>query len=437
MPSDLRKISWLAVALLVVLRISIGWHLFYEGLWKLSTQNTPTPWTAEGYLKNSTGPLRTTFRKMTGDENDLKWLNYEAMSAKWDAWRDRFAAHYALDETQLAELNQLLEGTERGYRASVELPPDFNFDEIVKSAGVSKEAIKYDAKAKEFVVDSKLHLLPSEQAKLLDGIKDDPVKNENPELFAKLTKAINDVAKRASKLSYRERLMAMLQGDPDRVGIIQKAKKEGDLALVVTVGEVENYQDLAKRYEDNYAKAKTKYQWDHLERQWAELQQKRRSLVGPVQSLEKDLFEDAGKLLNSSQLAKGPVAEPVTEMSRINFRTMWGLTILGLLLMAGLLTRVSALGGAFLLLMFYMAMPPWPGVQEIPSIEHNLIVNKVLVEMLVLLAIAALPSGKWFGMDAIVSVLTHRRKRNVNSNRPAEKFWFPKIAGVTLYKVGH
>ena len=35
MPSDLRKISWLAVTLIVVLRISIGWHLFYEGMWKL------------------------------------------------------------------------------------------------------------------------------------------------------------------------------------------------------------------------------------------------------------------------------------------------------------------------------------------------------------------------------------------------------------------
>ncbi|MGV3486756.1 MAG: DoxX family protein, partial [Planctomycetaceae bacterium] len=41
-----------------------------------------------------------------------------------------------------------------------------------------------------------------------------------------------------------------------------------------------------------------------------------------------------------------------------------------LLLMIGLLTRLSALGGAALLTLFYLAMPPWPGVQEIPSIEH-------------------------------------------------------------------
>lgn len=408
MPTDLRKISWFAIALLVVLRISIGWHLFYEGLWKLSTQKTATPWTAEGYLKNSTGPLRSTFRKMTGDANDMKWLDYEGMSAKWDAWRDRFVAHYGADKQKV---DALLDGPGTGYTANLELPSDFSFDEIAKSAGVAKDAIKYDANAKKLVVDAKLHLLPTEQAKLLDVLDDDPRKSENKELFEKIAKAINEVAKRASRLSYRERLAAMLKGDPDRVGIVQKAKKEGDPDVIVTVGDVEFYKDLTQRYEANYAKARTKYQWDHLERQWSELQQKRRSLVGPVQALEKDLFEDANKELTAEQLAAGPVSEPVTEMSRINFRTMWGLTILGLLLILGLFTRLSALGGAALLTLFYMAMPPWPGVQEIPSIEHNLVVNKVLIEMIALLAIAALPSGKWFGADAIISVLFHRRKK--------------------------
>jgi hypothetical protein len=56
-------------------------------------------------------------------------------------------------------------------------------------------------------------------------------------------------------------------------------------------------------------------------------------------------------------------------------------------------------------------MPPWPGVQEIPSVEHNLFVNKIFVELMALLAIAAMPSGKWFGLDAAVSALLNRRKK--------------------------
>jgi uncharacterized membrane protein YphA (DoxX/SURF4 family) len=407
--SDLRRISWLAVTLLVVLRISIGWHLFYEGLWKLGTQNTPTPWTAEGYLKNSTGPLRTTFRKMTGDENDQKWLDYDSMSAKWDAWRDRFVSHYGIEQNKV---DRLLDGPESGFSVPLaELPAGLDFDEVAKSAGVLKNAIKYDATSKKLIVDGKLHLLPAEQAKLLDAVNPAKAKKEEASDYQALSKAIRDVAKQSSRLSYRERLAAMLKGDPERVGIVQKAKKEGDEDQVVVVGEVKFYQSLIDRYEANYAKAKTKFQWDHLERQWADLQKTRSGLVGPVKALEKELFQDTNKLLSEDQIVKGPVPAAVTEVSRINFRTMWGLTIFGLLLILGLFTRLSALGGVALLTLFYMAMPPWPGVQEIPSIEHNLIVNKVLVEALALLAIATMPTGKWFGLDAAVSALLNRRSK--------------------------
>ncbi|RLS80981.1 MAG: hypothetical protein DWI02_04600 [Planctomycetota bacterium] len=409
MSSDLRKISWLAVALLVVLRISIGWHLFYEGLWKLGTQKTATPWTAEGYLKNSTGPLRTTFRKMTGDENDLKWLDYDTMSAKWDTWRDRFVKHYKVEQNKV---DRLLDGPEAGFKVALsELPAGFDFEEAVKGAGVAKGAIKYDEKNKQLVVDGKLHLLPSEQAKLLEAINSAKAKSDQEASFQNLLKSLSTVSKQSSRLSYRERLAAMLKGDPERVGIVQKAKKEGDPDQVVVVGEVKYYQDLIARYEANYAKAKTKFEWDHLERQWWDLQKTRRTLVGPVQSLEKDLHDEASKLLSPEQLAAGPVPAAVTEMSQINSRTMWSLTIFGLLLILGLFTRLSALGASGLLLLFYLAMPPWPGVQEIPSVEHNLFVNKIFVELMALLAIAAMPSGKWFGLDAAVSALLNRRKK--------------------------
>lgn len=427
MVSDLRKISWLAIALIVALRISIGWHLFYEGMWKLSTQKSASPWTAEGYLKNATGPLRTTFRNMTGDPNDLKWLDYDLMSAKWDAWRDRFVAHYKIEREKVDEL---LDGDDADFVVSFsKLPPDMTVEELAKSAGVMKDAIKYDAEGKKLIVDRKLHLTPAEQTKLIDLVKapqdelrkqlkdaqtDEQKKalNDNIKAYDPLIKAINDVAKKSSKLSYRERLIGTIRGNNERVGIVLKGKSDGEPDMVVSVGDVEVYKDLIERYEASYAKAKEQFQWDHLERQWKELQEKRRSLVGPVQALEKELMEDANKLLSAEQLMMGPPPQPVTEMSQINARTMWGLTIIGLLLMVGLLTRLSAIGGAGLLTLFYMAMPPWPGVQEIPSIEHNLIVNKVFVEMIALLAIAALPSGKWFGIDAIFAALFRRRSPN-------------------------
>ena len=88
--SKVGRVTALAVAMVVLLRIAIGWQLFYEGIWKIQTLKTPTPWTAAGYLKNSHGPLRGTFRAMAGDANDLDWLDYDKVAAKWDAWQRRF-----------------------------------------------------------------------------------------------------------------------------------------------------------------------------------------------------------------------------------------------------------------------------------------------------------------------------------------------------------
>jgi uncharacterized membrane protein YphA (DoxX/SURF4 family) len=81
---------------------------------------------------------------------------------------------------------------------------------------------------------------------------------------------------------------------------------------------------------------------------------------------------------------------------------MWGLLIIGMLLLAGLGTRVAAVAGAVMLLSFYLVVPPWPGVPQPPGPEHSLIINKNLIEVIALLAIAALPTGSWFGLDGIL-----------------------------------
>ncbi|MGV2340437.1 MAG UNVERIFIED_CONTAM: hypothetical protein LVR18_42765 [Planctomycetaceae bacterium] len=52
---------------------------------------------------------------------------------------------------------------------------------------------------------------------------------------------------------------------------------------------------------------------------------------------------------------------------------------------------------------FYLAMPPLPGLPETPGPEHSLIVNKNLIEVFALAALACLPSGVWFGLDGTVT----------------------------------
>src|SRR5262249_33781145 len=84
--------------------------------------------------------------------------------------------------------------------------------------------------------------------------------------------------------------------------------------------------------------------------------------------------------------------------------------VVGFCLLVGLLTRPAALFGALFLLMFYLAMPPLPWVPDNPRVEgHYLFVNKNIVEMLALLTLATVPSGRWLGLDALLRLMFSRK----------------------------
>jgi uncharacterized membrane protein YphA (DoxX/SURF4 family) len=80
-------------------------------------------------------------------------------------------------------------------------------------------------------------------------------------------------------------------------------------------------------------------------------------------------------------------------------------------LLLGLLTRPACLAGAGLLLLFYLAMPPLPGVPDPPRAEgHYLFINKNVIEMLALLVLATTRSGTWFGLDGLLQFLNPFRR---------------------------
>ena len=82
---------------------------------------------------------------------------------------------------------------------------------------------------------------------------------------------------------------------------------------------------------------------------------------------------------------------------------MGTLTAVGLCLILGFFTPLAAaLGGATYLLSFYLSMPPWPGLPEGITEGHYRYVNKNLIELIALLALAATPNGLWIGLDAFL-----------------------------------
>ncbi|MCJ7811908.1 DoxX family membrane protein [bacterium] len=87
----------------------------------------------------------------------------------------------------------------------------------------------------------------------------------------------------------------------------------------------------------------------------------------------------------------------------IDFLNVWGLIFIGLGLFLGAFTRVASIAGAFLLLLYYLAYPPFVGMElGVPAEGNYIIVNKTLIEVFTLGVLAFIPTGHYFGLDRII-----------------------------------
>ncbi len=400
--------SIITIILLVVLRLAIGWQLLYEGMWKLDTLDSARPWSSAGYLRNAEGPFRSVFRSLAGDPDDLDWLNYEVVANRWDNWKERFKSNYGLSERQAKSLNRLLNGAHgdlngRKVYASdkgklLRLPN--GIQNLRKASGIDPKIAWFDPEQQCLYVDGERHLKPNERDRLLKLVEfdeDDKFRDSDNEAFHN---AVDVVFKRQKRgMGYKEKLAGAVRGNPDLVGHSDWQR----------VGQKAQYHTQLARYENLRGRAETNFHWDHLGSDWNRIQSLRTEITGPVKSLESELQDKAMKLLTRGQLNRGPESEPWSMLRFVDLSTIWGLTALGTLLMLGLFTRFAAVAAAGLLFSFYLAMPPLPGIPEMPGPEHSFIVNKNLIEVIALLAIAAVPTGRWFGVD---TWLAASRKRS-------------------------
>jgi uncharacterized membrane protein YphA (DoxX/SURF4 family) len=130
--------------------------------------------------------------------------------------------------------------------------------------------------------------------------------------------------------------------------------------------------------------------------------------------LEQPMQADLAGVLLSDQKATGAVpapAQPIV-LQYTDLAVSWGLLIIGLCLIFGLLTRPASVLGALFLLTLYLAMPPFPWLPEnIRAEGHYLFVNKNLIEALALLVLATLPTGRWVGLDGLLQFFNPWRWR--------------------------
>jgi len=81
----------------------------------------------------------------------------------------------------------------------------------------------------------------------------------------------------------------------------------------------------------------------------------------------------------------------------INFVNEWGLTLIGLALLAGLLVRWASLGGILLMILYYLPILQFPYAGE-----HSFLVDEHIIYMTALFVLFASNAGTFWGLDSFL-----------------------------------
>jgi len=124
----------------------------------------------------------------------------------------------------------------------------------------------------------------------------------------------------------------------------------------------------------------------------------------------------------------------------VDFLNIWGLILIGLGLMLGCLTRLAAFFGILLLSLYYMAYPPFGGLDfGTVSEGQYLIINKNLIEIIVLTLIAFHPSRKLFSIGPVLGhtlgLLRRTRPDHVEQAGLERRQFVKGLAGLPLLGV--
>lgn len=104
------------------------------------------------------------------------------------------------------------------------------------------------------------------------------------------------------------------------------------------------------------------------------------------------------------------IAHPVL-LNIVDLLNIWGLILIGVLLILGLFTRYVSLAGIVLLLLYYIANPPFVET-SMPSQGHYFIVNLNIIEAGILLMFVILKKDTSWGLDRFAhNSLTHRKEK--------------------------
>lgn len=111
-----------------------------------------------------------------------------------------------------------------------------------------------------------------------------------------------------------------------------------------------------------------------------------------------------------------------TVLKLVDLLNIWGMILIGLGLIFGCFTRIASITGIILLSLYYLAYPPFVGMDfGVPSEGHYLIVDKNLVELFALCVLVLIPTGTFLGLDRFIMRFRKKRTKSAAEEQKVEE----------------
>ena len=153
------------------------------------------------------------------------------------------------------------------------------------------------------------------------------------------------------------------------------------------------------------------------------------------------LYEGLTKLFNPQwsaagylQSATGPLAglyhalaASETVLALVNILNTWGLVLIGLGLLLGFFTRLAQLAGIILLTLYYLSHPPVFSEPGFFREGSYFIISKDFLEIMALLVLMFIPTGRFLGLDGLMDLRRRRHIRRMDHGQPEDAGHRPSV----------
>jgi uncharacterized membrane protein YphA (DoxX/SURF4 family) len=373
---------------LTALRIAIGWHFLYEGLWKVDSDCGVNSYATSWYtLQSSVASLR----------NDTQAMPLEPALARTDVWYDDLVKTFkgrntALADDQKARLADL--------RDKVKLAV----------AGRGEEPVNFDW---AYVRDEVLRVAAQQSGERFTSL---PFLQESAGPFRRVFRGLvrdidgfDRLTLASAHAAIDERYAAILKhyasaGHPftgeqqRRLAVIRDTLKR-EIAITMDgaafQAQLADYRLMRARVAEDPARTTAPFSAERLAADRTKLDGIAAELLGIANEPLVEMAVQAQTIATADQLSAGPVPRPGDPTGWIDFLIKYGLIAIGSCLMLGLVTPVAACAAAAQLAVFYLASPPWPNLPAAAMGGHYLFVDRNLIEMVAALAVATTGWNKW------------------------------------------